>query len=353
LVDGANVCKIADFGLCKRMETEESPLDTQQSEQSTTQLRLCFTTKEDQYMAIPWQSPEVLACKGTYRFDEASDVWAYGITLCEIYEHGIAPFPDLSTAELTTLGRQGNLRKELPVTRCPRDVEEYVLKRCLETNPLRRPRFSALFAIVDDLNKRPTTPTSTSTATSLTPTPPITVVVPPTAAPTMTTTTTTASDGSQRLMYKKIPMRAQVDYQNVEKKPQQQPRASPTPGSNSQTPFMYDLPPKPSKVSSIKSGVFPSCFDQSPSGFQLPSSVKSVGPLPVEIKPKSRLEKNGYQFDISQRSTSPALLDTSVPKVFHHQRSEFTINPQEGEQFQQRVPSEDFMSTLDHIGARK
>ena len=62
--------KVADFGLSQKVE--DSAYYT--------------STNSDTRLPIRWMAPEVFQSQ---KFGEASDVWAYGITLVEIYSRAV------------------------------------------------------------------------------------------------------------------------------------------------------------------------------------------------------------------------------------------------------------------------
>ena len=70
LLGGQNQAKVADFGLSQKVE--DSAYYT--------------NTDSDTRMPVRWMAPEVFISQ---KFGEASDVWAYGITLVEIYSRAV------------------------------------------------------------------------------------------------------------------------------------------------------------------------------------------------------------------------------------------------------------------------
>lgn len=55
----------------------------------------CYPIKDNEKLPVRWCAPEVLLRKG---FSHKSDVWSFGVTMWEMFEHGKIPW---KTAEST------------------------------------------------------------------------------------------------------------------------------------------------------------------------------------------------------------------------------------------------------------
>ena len=55
--------------------------------------------EREKAIPIRWMAPEVLKFTNTLKFSEASDVWAYGITIWEIYTLGEQPYFEFNLNE--------------------------------------------------------------------------------------------------------------------------------------------------------------------------------------------------------------------------------------------------------------
>ena len=74
--------------------------------------------RDDSYTAHPgakfpikWTTPEELAYN---RFTTKSDVWGFGILLCEIATHGMSPYPSIELTDVYQLLESG-YRMECPL----------------------------------------------------------------------------------------------------------------------------------------------------------------------------------------------------------------------------------------------
>ena len=91
--------------------------------------------------AIPlrWMAPEILKFTNTLKFSEASDVWAYGITIWEIYTLGELPYFEYNLSEV----RVQILRCVTPKVpdHCPPIIKE-IMTNCWNFNPKERWSFN-------------------------------------------------------------------------------------------------------------------------------------------------------------------------------------------------------------------
>ena len=100
------VCKIADFGMSRRLEAESD----------------YYRVKGSNKMPVKWSAPEAVFFK---RYTLKSDVWSYGMLLYEIWSVGRKPWPyedNKSTVE--KMARGVNLP---PPAGCPRAIYEIMV----------------------------------------------------------------------------------------------------------------------------------------------------------------------------------------------------------------------------------
>ncbi|CAG0893546.1 unnamed protein product [Darwinula stevensoni] len=119
-----NIVKISDFGLAR---------DIYEGNQ--------YAQKGGGPLPIKWMALESLTQDMVYT--SKSDVWAYGVTLWEMFSLGKTPYPGMNGAELVRLLQTG-YRME-----APRFADHHIyqiMTRCWDEDPKDRPTFSALSA---------------------------------------------------------------------------------------------------------------------------------------------------------------------------------------------------------------
>jgi fyn-related kinase len=79
LVGENNICKVADFGLARVIETD------------------LYTAREGAKFPIKWTAPEAAMMN---KFSIKSDVWSFGIMLVEVVTYGRIPYPGMTNAEV-------------------------------------------------------------------------------------------------------------------------------------------------------------------------------------------------------------------------------------------------------------
>ncbi|GMR32076.1 hypothetical protein PMAYCL1PPCAC_02271, partial [Pristionchus mayeri] len=119
LVDGNNVCKIGDFGLCRLTDS------------------LLYQARGGR-LPLKWMAPEALS---NLEYSFKSDVWSYGVLLWELFSFGEVPFASIQTTELLSHLQRGN-RLEKPEWCTPQVYE--VMLRCWREDSTERPSFSIL-----------------------------------------------------------------------------------------------------------------------------------------------------------------------------------------------------------------
>jgi hypothetical protein len=122
LVARNNEVKVADFGLTRRLA------DGATSWIADTPMKL----------PVKWCSIEALDER---TFSEASDVWAFGVTVWEIFMYGEMPYPSVKPQEIQRRVREG-LRLSTPYG-CPADLYG-LLSSCWRASPADRPTFTEI-----------------------------------------------------------------------------------------------------------------------------------------------------------------------------------------------------------------
>ncbi|CAL8103614.1 unnamed protein product [Orchesella dallaii] len=139
LLDSNKTCKISDFGLSKLIEKED-PSDSCSNAEKATKT-------ERRTLAWRWMAVECLEGNDV---SIQSDVWAYGVTLWEIFTIGDAPFPRHScNSEFLQ-----NLKSGLPQLQKPKyaSIQVYnTMLNCWNPNPDSRPTFPALATLFHKL----------------------------------------------------------------------------------------------------------------------------------------------------------------------------------------------------------
>ena len=125
LVDSAAHCLIADFGLSRGLSSEKD----------------YYKSSSGQF-PIRWTAPEAMS---SGRFNEASDVWSFGITLVELFNDGARPYPGMGNAEVMTKVQAGHRHPKPRV--CPDRVYS-IVAQCWEPAAADRPSFDELAALL-------------------------------------------------------------------------------------------------------------------------------------------------------------------------------------------------------------
>ncbi|KAG0713917.1 Vascular endothelial growth factor receptor 1 [Chionoecetes opilio] len=116
-----NRVKISDFGLSRNIQNDQY-----------------LKEGKDQLLPIKWMSVEAIR---DCIFSTQSDVWAFGITLWEIFSLGNTPYPGMNCSDFVAKLLDGHRMA------CPEYANEEIYKimtRCWEVCPLSRPSFTEL-----------------------------------------------------------------------------------------------------------------------------------------------------------------------------------------------------------------
>uniref|UniRef100_A0A914DQX4 non-specific protein-tyrosine kinase n=1 Tax=Acrobeloides nanus TaxID=290746 RepID=A0A914DQX4_9BILA len=132
--------KISDFGLSRHLRPDQSQ----------------YEMSESVALPFPWCPPESLRNK---KFSSHSDVWAFGVTLWEMFQYGTEdPWNNLSLKEVLEKIEAGK-RLSKPLY-CPQEIYN-IMFNCWDFVPQSRPNFSTLInklkeveLDIYDLNKK-------------------------------------------------------------------------------------------------------------------------------------------------------------------------------------------------------
>ena len=120
LVGAGPICKLAICKLARVMHQD------------------VYEGQEWEEIAIKWAAPEAALHN---KFSIKSDVWSFGIVLCEIITHGKPPYPEMTDAEVKQKTQQGyHMPQSLG---CQGKLYDIMLN-CWQAEPANRPTFESL-----------------------------------------------------------------------------------------------------------------------------------------------------------------------------------------------------------------
>ncbi|KAK3912588.1 Activated Cdc42 kinase-like [Frankliniella fusca] len=132
LVFSKNKVKISDFGLSRALGVGKDYYQTN----FNVNLKL----------PIAWCAPE---CISYLRFTSASDVWAYGVTLWEMFSYGFQPWAALTGHQILEAIDEPNFQRLEQPECCPKEYFSVML-RCWQHDPAKRPRFCDLMDVLPE-----------------------------------------------------------------------------------------------------------------------------------------------------------------------------------------------------------
>lgn len=122
LLTSEKIAKISDFGLSRRLYNYSQ-----------------YVKKQQEPLPWRWMAPESLKF---LEFNEKTDVWAFGVTLWEIYSVGDVPYAGLSW-EINFAGRlEEGLVLDTP--KYSKEDEYSLMQKCWAINPARRLTFAQI-----------------------------------------------------------------------------------------------------------------------------------------------------------------------------------------------------------------
>ncbi|XP_055374102.1 activated Cdc42 kinase-like isoform X1 [Condylostylus longicornis] len=133
LVFSKNKVKISDFGLSRALGVGKDYYKTN----FNVNLKL----------PIAWCAPE---CITFLRFTNASDVWAYGVCLWEMFSYGFQPWAALTGLQILEAIDDPNFQRLEQPECCPKDYYNLML-RCWQHESTKRPKFSEIYSLLPDM----------------------------------------------------------------------------------------------------------------------------------------------------------------------------------------------------------
>jgi serine/threonine protein kinase len=125
------IVKVADFGLSRFTTEVDDDLDGA--------LAMYCPVKHRKPLPVRWLAPEAWYDK---QFSSRSDVWAFGITIWELFSSGGKPYDNLPEKQVMKEVASG-LRPKRPLS-CP-DSTFKIAQSCWAKDPAARPTFRALY----------------------------------------------------------------------------------------------------------------------------------------------------------------------------------------------------------------
>ncbi|XP_076377570.1 activated Cdc42 kinase-like isoform X4 [Megalopta genalis] len=133
LVFSKNKVKISDFGLSRALGVGKDYYQTN----FNVNLKL----------PIAWCAPESISF---LKFTSASDVWAYGVTLWEMFSYGFQPWAALTGHQILEAIDEPNFQRLEQPECCPKEYFS-LMQQCWQHEPTKRPKFSELINLLPDL----------------------------------------------------------------------------------------------------------------------------------------------------------------------------------------------------------
>ncbi|XP_003738579.1 uncharacterized protein LOC100897666 [Galendromus occidentalis] len=131
LVFARDFVKISDFGLSRALGVGKDYYQTNFS--------------QNLKLPIAWCAPESI---NFLKFTSASDVWAFGVTLWEMFSFGAQPWQDFNGQQILNAIDEPNYQRLERPEACPRETYSLMLK-CWAHDTSHRPTFNQLIALLN------------------------------------------------------------------------------------------------------------------------------------------------------------------------------------------------------------
>lgn len=136
LINSQLVCKVADFGLSREIESFSYESDG------------AYTMKGGK-IPVRWTAPEAISY---HKFTSSSDVWSYGVVVWEVMSYGERPYWNWSNQDVISAVEK-DFRLPPPMD-CPESIYQLMLD-CWQRERSQRPKFSAIVPTLDRLIRTP------------------------------------------------------------------------------------------------------------------------------------------------------------------------------------------------------
>eukprot|EP00039_Didymoeca_costata_P006045 m.87031 g.87031 ORF g.87031 m.87031 type:complete len:1808 (+) comp13087_c0_seq3:204-5627(+) len=142
LLDSVSICKVADFGLSRSIESKAGMDDDEGKDN--------YYRSNNGLFPLRWTSPEAME---TSKFSQASDCWSFGVVCLEVFTDGQRPYNDLDNLAVVTRIQSG-FRAPRPEN-CPEALYNLMLQ-CWDEDPSKRPYFTQITTSLREFQYRPT-----------------------------------------------------------------------------------------------------------------------------------------------------------------------------------------------------
>ena len=126
LVGDGNLCKVADFGLARLIKED------------------IYNPREGTKFPIKWTAPEAALYN---KFSIKSDVWSFGVMICELLTEGTMPYPGMNNRQVLEAVERGY--RMPPPDNCP-DALYNIMLSCWKREADKRPTFEHLKYQLED-----------------------------------------------------------------------------------------------------------------------------------------------------------------------------------------------------------